>query len=530
VTNLVDVENLSVSFQPRGRRSKSISAVRNVSLRVAPGECLALVGESGSGKSVTARALIGLAGARADVRTEKFLVDGVDASSFGEKQFRRVRGATIGLVLQDALVSLDPLRTIGREVTEAMAIHRTVPRNERSSAAVDLLSSVGIPDPAIRAKQNSHELSGGLRQRALIASALAATPRLLVADEPTTALDVTVQARILTLLGELRDSGTGLLLISHDLAVVAALADRIAVMRDGQIVEEGPTSSVLGDPQHEYTKTLLAAAPSGTTRGHSLVHRTPVPSIPLAPETAVVLSIDGVGKSFTRRDGSQHLAVSDASLTLRKGDIHGLVGESGSGKSTLASIALGLIEPDAGTVRLTPPGSDPIEWNAAGNTVRERDRRAHRSRIQPIWQDPLSSFDPRYTVERVIERALIETGGDPGRIVSLLNQVGLGDEHLTRKPRQLSGGQRQRVAIARALATDPDVLICDEPVSALDVSIQAQVLDLLIDLRNRLGVSMLFISHVIVERGSAEQIFDDPQHSYTVELLDSVPRTPFAYL
>ncbi|WP_231383778.1 dipeptide ABC transporter ATP-binding protein [Rhodococcus sp. 114MFTsu3.1] len=545
---LVDIENLSVSFPAAGRRSAPVRAVQDVSLHVSSGECLALVGESGSGKSVTARAVIGLAGRRADVRMSRFHIDGVDASSFGEKQFRQVRGTTVGLVLQDALVSLDPLRTIGREVAEPMAIHNTVPRHARSRAAVDLLRSVGIDDPEVRATQISHELSGGLRQRALIASGLAAGPSLLIADEPTTALDVTVQARILALLGDLRDDGTGLLLISHDLAVVAALADRIAVMKDGRIVEQGAAQDILRDPQHEYTRALLSAAPSGATRGTTLVGRTPI-AVPSAHSGDPVLVVDAVSKSFDRRDGSRHRAVDSVSLTLRQGEIHGLVGESGSGKSTLASIALGLVEPDTGTVRLTPPGGPSLNWNSPSGPG-ERGRRAHRSRIQPIWQDPLSSFDPRFTVANVIDRALVETGtldadARKARTIELLHQVGLDPDHLARTPRRLSGGQRQRVAIARALATEPDILICDEPVSALDVSIQAQVLDLLLDLRARTGVSMIFISHdlgvishvsdtvsvmkdgAIVERGRAEQIFEDPQHSYTVELLDSVPSLPY---
>lgn len=547
---LVEIDNLSVSFDRRKSRSSSVLAVQDVSLRVARGECLAIVGESGSGKSVTARAILGLAGSTADVQTDRFLIDGDDASGYGDKQFRRLRGSKIGLVLQDALVSLDPLRTIGREVIEPMEIHRSTPRHERARAAVDLLRSVGIPDPESRMAQNSHELSGGLRQRALIASALAAGPTLLIADEPTTALDVTVQAKILSLLADLRDAGTGVLLISHDLAVVATLADRIAVMRAGRIVEDGTAAEVLRNPQHEYTRTLLAAVPSGATRGRTLVGATPIPS-PTLSSREPILVVDAVGKSYRRRDGSEHRAVDSASLTLQRGEIHGLVGESGSGKSTLASIALGLVEPDAGSVRLTPRGHSEILWNSTNGAVRERDRRGHRSRVQPIWQDPLSSFDPRFTVSRVIDRALMETGdrdrpSREHRIVELLEQVGLGEEHLGRGPRQLSGGQRQRVAIARALATEPDILVCDEPVSALDVSIQAQVLDLLLDLRHRTGVAMLFISHdlgvishisdtvsvmkdgVIVEQGDAEQIFEDPQHSYTVELLDAVPRTPVA--
>ena len=536
MNDIVSVTNLQVSF-PAGRDHPEVTAVAGIDFHLAAGECLALVGESGSGKSVTGRSLLGLVGGNAQVSAENFVIDGADVSRYGEKQFKALRGKKIGLVLQDALVSLDPLRTVGREVIEPMSIHRTRPRHERADAAAELLSSVGIPDPVSRMSSSPHELSGGLRQRALIASALAATPRILIADEPTTALDVTVQARILTLLGRLRQDGTALLLISHDLAVVAALADRIAVMQHGRIVEHGPARQILTAPAHPYTRALLAASPSSHTRGRRLTGEGTFTSEGTSADP--ILTVSGVSKIFHGRGGKTRTAVDDVSLTLRRGEVVGIVGESGSGKTTVSRIALGLLVPDAGDVTL-----DEMLWNSPSGAVREKDRRRHRRRIQPISQDPLGSFDPRFDVARLISRALTKTGVDgdhQDRTVELLEQVGLEPAHLSRYPRQLSGGQRQRVAIARALATDPEILICDEPVSALDVSIQAQVLDLLLELRSTRKLALLFISHDlgvishisdhvhvmkdgrIVESGSVEDIFTRPDHQYTRELLDSIP-------
>ncbi|GAA0988916.1 ABC transporter ATP-binding protein [Acrocarpospora macrocephala] len=512
---MIQVDGLEVSFG-------AVPAVRDVSFRVAPGECLAIVGESGSGKSVTARALVGLAGDRAAVRARAFTFEGEDLTALTETGWRAVRGRRIGLILQDALVSLDPLRTVGAEVAETLRVHRIADRAARPDRVLSLLSEVGIPDPERRARQHPHELSGGLRQRALIASVLAAGPSLLVADEPTTALDATIQAQILDLLGRLRDSGSGLLLISHDLAAVARLADRIAVMHEGRIVEEGPAAELLAGPRHPYTRALLAAVPGARAKAPG--ERGPV-----------LLSVAGVSRRFRTPDGHQQ-AVDDVSFELREGETLGLVGESGSGKTTVARIALGLLEPDAGRVLL---GGEP--WSG----VPERDRRARRRRIQAVYQDPLGSFDPRHTVGRILGQAVALTGlprrARPARVAELLDQVGLSATLLGRRPLEMSGGQRQRVAIARALAARPDVIVCDEPVSALDVSIQAQILDLLAALQRDLGVAMLFISHDlgvirhvsdriavmkdgrIVESGDAAEVFESPAHPYTKELLAAVP-------
>ncbi|MFE7529619.1 dipeptide ABC transporter ATP-binding protein [Kitasatospora sp. NPDC057542] len=529
---LIELEGLNVEFGHGRRRT---TAVAGVSLSLSAGECLALVGESGSGKSVTARTLVGLTAPGAAVRAERFLVEGRDAAAFSEREWRRVRGRTVGLVLQDALSALDPLRRVGAEVGEPLLAHRVLPKAEVPARVEELLRDVGVPEPAERARQYPHQLSGGLRQRALIASALAAGPRVLVADEPTTALDVTVQAQVLDLLGELKAEGTALLLISHDLAVVARLADRIAVMKDGRIVESGPAERVLGAPEHPYTRMLLAAAPDPSR---------PAPS-PAAvdeddEEKGRLLTARGLVKRYRTPDGGLREAVADVSFGLAPGETLGIVGESGSGKSTTAQLVTGMLAPDAGEVLL-----DGRPWSA----LPERERRPARPAVQLVHQDPLASFDPRFTVRRILAEALAVAGVARGserreRAVELLTQVGLGEQHLERRPRGLSGGQRQRVAIARALATGPRLLVCDEPVSALDVSVQAQVLELLARLRAELGLAMLFISHDLavvrqvsdrvlvmkdgraVEYGPAERVFRSPEHPYTRQLLAAVPRLP----
>ncbi|MGW0604787.1 dipeptide ABC transporter ATP-binding protein [Streptomyces sp. NPDC002640] len=543
---LLTVEDLRVSFPTR---HGGTDAVRGVSLTVDAGECLAVVGESGSGKSVTALSLLGLAGPGARVRAARMSLHDpdLDLTEVHGRGWREVRGRRIGLVLQDALTSLDPLRTVGAEVAEALRNHRVVPRSALAERSLALLAEARVPEPALRARQYPHQLSGGLRQRALIATALAAGPPLLIADEPTTALDVTVQARILDLLAARKEAGTGVLLISHDLSVVARLADRIAVMRHGEIVEEGPAARLLRAPSHPCTRRLLEAAArhSGDTTASRPGRRGPVADAGDAAHVArrPVLEVSGVGKSFRTPDGQVRPAVRDLSFTLHAGETLGIVGESGSGKTTGAQLVLGLLRPDTGGVRLLGQ-----PWSHRP----ERERRPLRPRIQLVQQDPLGSFDPRYTVERIVGEALPPSGGAPGRgsagerrarLVELLSLVGLDEEMLDRRPRQMSGGQRQRVAIARALAPGPEVIVCDEPVSALDVSVQAQILDLFADVRRRLGVALLFISHdlgvvhhisdrvlvmrdgEVVESGAVEDVFRRPEHPYTRELLAALPRS-----
>jgi len=596
--SLIDVEDLRVGFPKAG-----VQAVRGVSLSIEAGECVAIVGESGSGKSVTARTLVGLTGPGAEVTASRFVVNGGDALRFGARDWRRLRGRFAGLVLQDALTSLDPLRTVGDEIAEVLTTHDVVPRTARRERVIELLEAVGVPEPEVRARQYAHQLSGGLRQRALIASAIAASPPLIIADEPTTALDVTVQAQILRLLAARKAEGTALLMISHDLAVVSAVADRVLVMKDGVIVEEGPTGRVLSEPRHDYTRLLLAAVPSAVSRGTRLsavaaggiALRTPLPERTV-DHAAPILEVSGLSAAYGSRT-----VVDDVSFEVYPGETLGIVGESGSGKTTVARLVLGLLEPVSGEVRL---GGEP--WSG----IRERGRRSRRSRIQVISQNPLDSFDPRYTVGRLVAEPLrgayLErgpsravpsgNGSSPGvssgdgfprglssrngsprgipaenshsrgvptengsprgvpfrrgssrevlfdRVTELLNRVGLPADIADRHPRRLSGGQRQRVAIARALATRPDVLVCDEPVSALDVSIQAQVLDLLAEIQAADGTALIFISHDlgvihhvadrvlvmrggrVVEEGHVDEVFFLPRHDYTRELLGAVPK------
>jgi peptide/nickel transport system ATP-binding protein len=519
---LVKVENLRVAFG-------GVTAVDGVSFEIRRGECLALVGESGSGKSVTARTLVGLTGEGARVSADELTFGGQDLTRVRERGWRRIRGGRIGFVLQDALVSLDPLRKVGKEIAEVLAAHTTLSGTARTARVAELLTQVGVPEPELRAGQLPHELSGGLRQRALIATAIAGEPELVIADEPTTALDVTVQAQVLDLLAELKSKDRSLLVISHDLAVVARLADRVAVLKDGRVVEHGPTARVLSQPEHEYTKQLLRAIPAEHTKGTRLSGTGPSPAPARRAPGEVVVRADGIGKSFGGRP-----AVREVSFALRAGETVGIVGESGSGKTTTARIALGLTEPDAGTVEVRGQA-----WTGPG-------RRALRRDVQLVYQDTLAAFDPRYTVAKVLAEALAVAGvprrSRRERSVELLELVGLGAQHLARRPLHLSGGQRQRVAIARALAPEPGVIVCDEPVSALDVSVQAQVLDLLEDVQRETGVAYLFISHDlgvvyhvcdrvlvmkdgrVVEEGPVETVFRAPSHPYTQELIAAIPR------
>ncbi|GKW16662.1 ABC transporter ATP-binding protein [Pectobacterium carotovorum subsp. carotovorum] len=546
-TPLLRVENLSVTFpSPSG----PIRSVKNLSFQVNAGEILALVGESGSGKSVTARTLVGLAGEVVDVQANAIELTRHDGSRcdlryLTDRDWRAIRGREIGFVLQDALVSLDPLRKIGQEVAEPILTHRLLPREKIPARVAELLTKAGIPDPENRAAQYPHELSGGLRQRALIASALAAGPQLLIADEPTTALDATVQKQVLKVFTALAQAGHGVLLITHDLAVVADVADRVIVMQNGALVEGGEARQILSAPTHPYTRKLLAAIPTASTRGKWLAGVDPLQS-GIAPsaaslaendtDDAIALTVDRIAVSFKRPDGSRMQAVNQVSLQIKRGETLGIVGESGSGKTTLGKVILALQKPDSGEVRLA---------DNAWSTLTERERRPLRARIQTITQDPLSSFDPQFTVAQILNQPLrlrrdLSEDEKQRRILTLLEYVGLTPDLLTRRPTALSGGQRQRVSIAQALASDPEILICDEPVSALDVTTQAQVLDLLVALQRQLGLTMLFISHDlgvvqhmshriavmkdgdIVETGSVEQIFNQPQHPYTRLLLSTV--------
>jgi peptide/nickel transport system ATP-binding protein len=565
-TFLLTATDLRVSF---GSGPAAREVVGGISFGVRPGECLAIVGQSGSGKSVTARTLLGLTGDGSNV-TGSLDFDGHDLATLTERQWRRFRGARIGFILQDALVSLDAVRPVGREIAEPLRLHHYGGAAARGARVIELLRQVGVPEPEMRARQLPGELSGGLRQRALIATAIALDPQLLIADEPTTALDVTIQAQILGLLAESKERGRALVVISHDLAVVSRLADRVAVMRDGVFVEQGPTADILGRPQHPYTQSLLDAIPSAHSRGTRLSGTRPaaagtaagaraglVPGLAhlrvqprpdgqrgrpagRAPGQVPLLSAEGLVKRYKGPDGKVRTVVDRVSFELRPGETLGVVGESGSGKTTTGRIVLAVTRPDEGEVRLH---GEP--WTS----LPEGQRRARRQHVGVVYQDPLSSFDPRWTVRRILSDAVpasYSNGGRDGRIRELLDQVGLTEDMLDRRPLLLSGGQRQRVAIARALAPEPEIIVCDEPVSALDVSIQAQVLDLFADLQDRLGLSYIFISHDlgvihhmsdrvlvmthgrVVEQGDAEQIFISPQHSYTRRLLAALPQLSLA--
>jgi peptide/nickel transport system ATP-binding protein len=539
---LLDVRGLRVRFGSRTAQP----VVDDVSFTLHRGECLALVGESGSGKSVTARTLVGLTGAGAVLEHDRLLFDGEDSSRFNEAGWRRIRGGRVGFVMQDALSSLDSLRPVGREIAEPLRLHAPMTKDQREKKVLDLLTSVGVPEPAFRATQYPHELSGGLRQRALIASAIACDPELIIADEPTTALDATVAAQVVDLLRGLKTADRALLVISHDLAMVAGIADRVAVMRAGRIVEQGPTAQVLRDPAHPYTRELLAAVPSAASRATRLGPAPPATvgggqstRLRQRPDRGTVLiEASGLERSYKGRDGVTRKAVDGVSFTLSAGETLGIVGESGSGKTTTARIVLGLETADSGAVTLRGR-----RWETL-SVAEQRDERRH---LQVIHQDPLASFDPRYTVERVLTEALRVARVPRGprrrdRLRELLDLVRLDHGLLRRRPIELSGGQRQRVAIARALAPEPEIIVCDEPVSALDVSVQARVLDLLTDLQRELGLAYLFISHdlgvihhlsdrvlvmkdgAVVESGGVEEIFERPAHPYTRTLLSAVPR------
>ncbi|WP_435299149.1 dipeptide ABC transporter ATP-binding protein [Timonella sp. A28] len=532
MTPLLTVENLSIAAGQH-------TLVHDVSFTLEAGQCIALVGESGAGKSLTGKALLGLLphGVQTTAGTVH-VNDHVlyqDAVPCPERQWRNIRGRTLGFVSQDALVSLDPLRTIGAEIGEPLTQHQLVNSPaERNREVTHLMQRVHIPNPERRITMYPHQLSGGLRQRALIASGIAAQPHVLIADEPTTALDAHVQARILTLLEEIKNSGTGIIMISHDLAAVAQLADYVLVMKDGGVVEHGPTQTLFNAPQHHYTQELIAAHPDAQP---IRIAERPI------DESHTVLSADNLTVTYRQPHGKTFTALHDVSLTVRAGETLGLVGESGSGKSTLSRLLLAIEHPEHGHVRL---GED--MWNSAHMNVSERHRRKRRGTIQLVAQDAYSTMNKRWTVAHIIAegiqheslRGLSRANKKQAirdRVHALMQSVGLPEEYAQRTPRQLSGGQRQRVIIARALAAQPHILVCDEPVSALDVTIQSHIMHLLAHIQAETGVAIVFISHdlavvrqlahtiavlkdgKLVEYGPSDHIYDNPQHPYTTELI-----------
>jgi len=557
---LLSIRDLEVTFRTEAGRA---TAVRGVSFDVHAGQTVAVVGESGSGKSTTAAAVIGLLAANGSVTGGQILLDGVDLAALGPEAMHRLRGVRIGMVPQDPMSNLNPVRRVGAQVDETLEDNGVVRGRAVRARTVELLAEAGLPDAQRRAQQYPHEFSGGMRQRALIAMGLAARPRLLIADEPTSALDVTVQRTILDGLTDLTDRlGVAVLLITHDLGLAAERADRVVVMYRGEVVEQGDARSILTDPQHEYTRRLLAAAPSLASRRIELARHGVAVAQPAGDDllaaavdapagptgvdqdgAAPLVEVDHVTKVFRLRGrgllgrSADLTAVDDVSLVVPRGRTVAVVGESGSGKSTVARMMLGLLTPTSGTIRFD--GADVTGRDRAGEV-------AFRRRVQPIFQDPFASLDPLFTVYRTVEEPLRAHGlGDRtarrARVRELMEQVALPADLLRRYPAELSGGQRQRVAIARALALEPELVVCDEAVSALDVIVQSQILRLLADLQERLGLSYLFISHDlavvrqiadevcvmqagrVVERGTVDEVFDSPRTQYTRTLLDAIP-------
>ena len=532
---LLEVEGLKVEFTTQ---DGDVTAVHEASLSLAAGETLAIVGESGSGKSTTAMAVIGLLAGNGRVSAGSIRLGGEELVGASESKMRSVRGRRIGLVPQDPMSNLNPVARIGTQVAETLLAHGLADRKNVDEKVVATLAAAGLPDAGERAKQYPHEFSGGMRQRALIAIGLACQPELLIADEPTSALDVTVQATILDQLGEMTQKlGTAVLLITHDLGLAAERAQQVVVMHRGRVVEQGPAKQILENPQHPYTQSLVKAAPSV-----AMARLRPEDfSSGRAGEEAEVDTIaefENVTKQFSVRGRREPFtAVDSVSLKVPRGSTVSIVGESGSGKTTTARMLLKAHEPTSGTVRFE--GKDVFALSRA-------EQREFRQRVQPVFQDPYSSLNPMFTIERIIEEPLAFYGKGSRherhrRVRELLDQVALPSDMARRYPSELSGGQRQRVAIARALALKPDLIVCDEPVSALDVLVQDQILRLLGDLQTELGLSYLFISHDLavvrlisdyvavmqdgrlVEAATSEEIFTNPREPYTRRLLASIP-------
>jgi peptide/nickel transport system ATP-binding protein len=526
------LEGLGVRLPPGADRPHALSGV---SLSIATNEILCVVGESGSGKSMMASAIMQLLPNGVSIDAGRVMFEGSDLAAATATEMRHVRGAGIAMIFQEPMTALNPLRTIGDQIGEMFSIHTDLSRASIRAKVLALLEDVRIPDPEAAARAYPHELSGGQRQRAMIAMALALDPRVLIADEPTTALDVTTQAQILALIRDLQKrKKTAVLFITHDFGVVAEIADRVAVMQHGSIVEQGDAASVLNHPQHPYTKQLIAAVPPLAAP----------PPRKLSDD--IILSIDKVSKTyrtggFLGRGARVTRAVKDVSLKLPRGATLGIVGESGSGKSTLARCLVRLIDPDTGSIILE--GKD---W---AKMTREDVRRETRH-IQMVFQDPYGSLNPRRKAGDLVAQGPIVHGTPPAKALAdakeLFALVGLDPSASDRFPHEFSGGQRQRIGLARALALRPEVLVADEAVSALDVSVQAQVLQLLAGLRQRLGLSIVFITHdlrvaaqicdlvavmkdgEVVEQGLAGDVFGRPQHPYTKALLDSIPGGDFA--
>lgn len=522
MTALLEVKNLRVSFRQEGRISQ---AVKGVSFSVNRGETVALVGESGSGKSVSALSTVQLLGDSALVEGS-VTYDGAELIGAPERALRRVRGNDISFIFQEPMTSLNPLHTIEKQLGEALALHQGIAGSKARGQILELLGKVGIREAESRLAAYPHQLSGGQRQRVMIAMALANKPDILIADEPTTALDVTIQAQILELLADLKDAeGMGLLFITHDLGIVSRFADRVCVMKDGEIVETGAVAEIFGNPQHEYTKKLLGAAASGAPA-------------PVATDAAELVSAEDlkvwfpIQRGLLKRTIGYIKAVNPMSLSVRAGETLGVVGESGSGKTTMALAIMRLIASEG---RVNFQGQDLRQWST-------RDLRRLRKDMQIVFQDPFGALSPRMTCAQIISEGLTIHDVDQSRnsrelVADIMVEVGLDPDAMDRYPHEFSGGQRQRIAIARAMVLRPKLVVLDEPTSALDMTVQVQIVELLRDLQQRYGLAYLFISHDlnvvramshkvvvmkqgdVIEAGSVDQIFEAPQQEYTRALL-----------
>ena len=572
---LLAVEDLRVEFPSR---RGAVVAVERMSLEVEPGEILGVVGESGAGKSTIGNAILGLLEPPGEVTGGRMRLDGRDLGALAEAERKKLRGGRIGMIFQDPLTSLNPLYTVGRQLVETIRTHLGLTESEAEARAIRLLDQVGIEEPRVRLRHYPHQFSGGMRQRVVIALALCADPELLIADEPTTALDVSIQAQILDLIRDLcRERRLGVILITHNMGVIADVTDRVSVMYRGRLVESGPTEEVLGGPQHPYTRSLIGAIPrpdvkvarfptigyvedadadddagpepsseSVSLRDGWFERRWGVRSEDFPSDGGPLVEVDGVSmdflivRSMLRWRRRMFTAVDAVSFSIRPGEVFGLVGESGSGKSTIARIITGIYRPTGGRVAFA--------GNALTAIRDSRRLRRFRQQMQMIFQDPYASLNPRMRVRDIVAEpvrfhGLTESRTETEAIVGdLLERVGLERGAAVRFPHEFSGGQRQRISIARALATGPRFLICDEPTSALDVSIQAQILNLLKDLQEEMGLTMLFISHDLpvirqmcdrigvmrhgrlVEVAESEDLFERPRHEYTRTLLDLMPK------
>jgi peptide/nickel transport system ATP-binding protein len=527
----LDIQNLKVTFATDGG---DVTAVDDVSLSVAPGEVLAIVGESGSGKTVTAKTILGLLPETASTRGA-VLVRGKNVIALSKSQLRAVRGVDVAMVFQEPSLALNPVFTVGWQIAEGLRAHGKYSRATAKAKAIEILRKVGIPEPEKRVDYYPHQFSGGQKQRVVIAMALVLEPELIVADEPTTALDVTVQAEILDLLRRVRDEfGTAVVIITHNMGVVADLADRVAVMYNGKVVETAPVRELFASPTHEYTQKLLAAVPKLGTGTAATAARA-------ASRTAAdpVVVADGLVIEYAGRLGRGGFrAVNDVSFSIQPGEVLGLVGESGSGKTTIGRAIAGLTRVTGGSLQVL---------GHEMNGVRERTFKPVRSEIGFVFQDPASSFNPLLTIGQAIAEPLVvhgrvaSTAAGRTRVMELLDAVQLPSSYVDRFPHELSGGQRQRASLARSIALGPKLLIADEPTSALDVSVQARVLELFAELQREFGFAALFISHdlavvdlladriavlyhgELVEEGTGAEVLGAPKHPYTQRLLASLP-------